>query len=268
MKIAKFGFLFALTLFNSSIALAQNSTPKEEVYYAQETTNEKQAASIKDFLQKYLKNDLQFIEPENRNFSFYAIDMNGDKKPEYFVSMKGSYFCGTGGCNFLLLSNDFKLINNFTVMNEPIFRSSHKTKGWNDIILYGAYDKNGGVKSWVHLKYDAKRKKYPSNPSMVKPIPIAPNGHDFTMWYKDYAPAKEFSYDVRTWPKSLPVFGNGYPKTGDACRNIGENPLTNNFLDDSAILVGCLNKEDAAKLGGKILKEIDGVTLVSVPTKH
>lgn len=67
------------------------------------------------------------------------------------------------------------------------------------------------------------------------------------------------------WPASLPVVGDGFPATGDPCRRIGESATTIDFLDDSASLVGCPSRAEAEKLGGAILKEIDGVTLVSVP---
>lgn len=67
------------------------------------------------------------------------------------------------------------------------------------------------------------------------------------------------------WPASLPAFGDGFPSAGAACRRIGESAVTVDFLDDSASLVGCASAGDAARLGGTILKEISGVTLVSVP---
>lgn len=67
------------------------------------------------------------------------------------------------------------------------------------------------------------------------------------------------------WPTSLPSFGDGFPQAGAACRRIGESAATVDLLDDSAALVGCPTQADAAKLGGTILKQIDGVTLVSVP---
>jgi hypothetical protein len=68
-----------------------------------------------------------------------------------------------------------------------------------------------------------------------------------------------------TWPASLPVFGDGFPNPGDACRRVGESAATANYLDHTATLVGCLSAEDAAKLGGKVVATVDGVTLVSVP---
>jgi hypothetical protein len=80
------------------------------------------------------------------------------------------------------------------------------------------------------------------------------------------APAEPASDTAATeWPASLVVVGNGFPKAGDVCRVIGESEATVNFLDDSATLAGCLSAEDAAKLGGKIVGTVEGVTLVSVP---
>lgn len=69
------------------------------------------------------------------------------------------------------------------------------------------------------------------------------------------------------WPASLKMVGDGYPAPGAPCRRIGESTVTNDFLDDSALLVGCPTRADAEKLGGRILKQIDGVTLVSVPNE-
>lgn len=67
------------------------------------------------------------------------------------------------------------------------------------------------------------------------------------------------------WPASLSVVGDGFPTPGAPCRRIGESPATIDLLDDSAALVGCPTRENAANLGGKFLKTIGGVYLVSVP---
>lgn len=68
-----------------------------------------------------------------------------------------------------------------------------------------------------------------------------------------------------TWPASLPVFGDGFPNPGDACRRVGESAETVNYLDHTKTLAGCLSADDAAKLGGNVVGMVDGVTLVSVP---
>ncbi|MEY2855406.1 MAG: hypothetical protein RL030_2538 [Pseudomonadota bacterium] len=68
-----------------------------------------------------------------------------------------------------------------------------------------------------------------------------------------------------TWPASLHVFGDGFPNPGDPCRRVGESAATADFLDHTAALVGCHAEADAAKLGGRTVATVDGITLVSVP---
>jgi hypothetical protein len=74
------------------------------------------------------------------------------------------------------------------------------------------------------------------------------------------------------WPEGLVKLGDGYPKPGDACRRVGESPLTSNYLDDSAILVGCPGTADDAESraivadrGGKVVGTVSNVTLLSIP---
>jgi hypothetical protein len=69
---------------------------------------------------------------------------------------------------------------------------------------------------------------------------------------------------------TLPIFGDGYPNPGDTCRRVGESAETNNFLDDSADLIGCpedwSERENFAQgLGAREVLRQDGWVLYSVP---
>ena len=74
------------------------------------------------------------------------------------------------------------------------------------------------------------------------------------------------------WPASLSPIGDGYPVAGNSCRRVGESAATSNYLDDSAVLVGCPGTADGteaqalvASKAGRVVGEVDGVTLISVP---
>lgn len=67
------------------------------------------------------------------------------------------------------------------------------------------------------------------------------------------------------FPDSLVVIGDGYPEHGDPCRRLGESAVTSDWLDDSAVLVGCPGMAEAKALGGTILGADGPIAIVSVP---
>ena len=170
------------------------SANASNVNYQKETTDTITANRIIKFLREKYKEDLTILTSTDRTFSFYQIDLNDDGKNEYFISLLGRYFYGSGGCSFYLLNSDFTVNTYFSVTNPPIFISSQKTDGWHDLILKGSYDENGGVISFIQLKFDKTKEAYPSNPSLIKKTKIAPSGEDFIMWDDNFSRAKSFVF--------------------------------------------------------------------------
>lgn len=167
---------------NASTTTTQN----EDKGFATNSVDDLMSKNITNFLtQSYLKDDLQFLSENDRKFQMYKIDLNGDGKDEYFVRLMGSYFCGSGGCTFLLLDRYSEIITKFTVMRPPIYVSVEKENGWRKLMV----ESEGKYKELV---FDGKR--YPSNPSVVSDSEKTP-GNDYEVLFDDVKlPAKIYTY--------------------------------------------------------------------------
>jgi len=96
---------------------------------------------------------------EQRQFAFERYDLNDDSKDEYLIGfVKNSYFCGSGGCTYLLLDHEGTKITRLRVANQPFIVLSSKHNGWRDL----AVQSDGKLR---HLKFDSQ--KHPRNPLVV-----------------------------------------------------------------------------------------------------
>lgn len=157
-----------------------NSVTNQTTMINSENENEI-VEKIATFLVQKYKSDLNYLTVDDRKFSYYSIDLNNDTKNEYLVYLQGRYFCGTGGCSFYLLNNNFTVNSNFTVMRPPILFANNKTSGWKDIILTGN-SSNNKINEYIYIKYNTIKKKYPNNPSIIKKSKTAPIGNIISVW--------------------------------------------------------------------------------------
>jgi len=155
--------------------------------YVPQSVNPQTAANLKNFLiHDFIKDELEFIPEEQRKFQFYKIDLNGDGNEEIFVRLLSSYFCGSGGCTFLLLDKYGEIITRFTVTRAPFWVEPTKENGWSVILL-----KDAGV--FKEVVYD--NGKYPGNPSLLPKAPYdAPSGHAQLVFDEDFAPCKTYAF--------------------------------------------------------------------------
>ena len=152
-----------------------------------QSTDEQTANNLKNFLAlDYLKDDLPLLEPKDRKFQFYKIDLNNDGNEEIFVRLMSSYFCGSGGCTFLLLDKYAEVITKFTVTRAPIFVESTKVNGWSVLLV-----RDAGVLKELTFENGS----YPSNPSVLPKAPYdAPSGHAQVMFDDDFYKSKTFEF--------------------------------------------------------------------------
>ena len=163
------------------------STEVTKPSFVQQSTNQQTADSIKSFLvNDYLKEELSLLTAKDRKFQFYKIDLNADGKDEIFVRFMSSYFCGSGGCTFLLLDQYSKIITRFSVTRAPIFVEPSKVNDWALLLV-----KDAGV--FKELIFE--NGSYPSNPSVLPKAPYdAPSGHAQVMFHDELYESKTFEF--------------------------------------------------------------------------
>ena len=155
--------------------------------FTPQSTDPQTAANITNFLvNDFLKEDISFLQPNDRKFQFYKIDLNQDGNEEIFVRFFSPYFCGSGGCTFLLLDKYGEIITKFSVTRAPIFVEPSAKNGWSILLVRDA----GVFKELIFSEGS-----YPSNPSMLSKAPYdAPSGHAQVMFDDDMYPCQTFEF--------------------------------------------------------------------------
>ena len=119
--------------------------------------------SIARFLKYDLVEDLPAMAAKDRRFLYEAADLNADGKPEYFVTFKNPYFCGSGGCNLLILNNDFSLLSRHTVVRVPLYLGEETEAGMRDLLVFSNLQYCTANPHRLRFGTDG----YPPNPSVV-----------------------------------------------------------------------------------------------------
>ncbi|MCK5781159.1 MAG: hypothetical protein KAH10_01080 [Flavobacteriales bacterium] len=158
-----------------------------KINYAKQSIDDELAKNISNYLlNDILKDDISSMAQLDRKFQFFKIDLNDDGKDEIFVRFMSPYFCGTGGCTFLLLDYQLKLITRFSVTRAPIFVERTKVNKWSILLV-----KDNGV--FKELSY--ANGTYPDNPSLLKKAPYdAPSANAFVMFDDDLGRAKTYPF--------------------------------------------------------------------------
>lgn len=123
-----------------------------------------------------LKEDLNFLNAEQRSYQLDAYDLNNDGSLEYFIGFTNDYFCGSGGCTYYLLSHEGDIISLFSVSRAPFYVLPSRTNGWSDL----AINSNSGMRK---LMFDGT--SYPPNPADLPAFDDSIQSTDTTTVLKD-----------------------------------------------------------------------------------
>jgi len=145
-----------------------------------------------------LKRVLQSLDDSKSTRYIAAFrDINDDGTPEAIVYLIGRKWCGSGGCNTLILARDgtsWRIVATITITRPPIRVLRDTSNGWHSI---GVWVQGGGIQPGYEAELRFDGKTYPRNPSvpparrLEKPagevvIPSALNG---TPLYERQTPA-------------------------------------------------------------------------------
>lgn len=150
MKAFKFSFtVFLLISMTGTFVKAQEVDP-----------------AVTEKIKQTLAKNYGTTPATDRTFIYNAVDLNDDGKNEYLVGLTGSTFCGSAGCNMLVLNNKFGINTKMTIVQFPVYAGApgtkEVTKGYSNI-----YVRTKGV-GFVKMAWNGS--KYPTNPSLAPKI--------------------------------------------------------------------------------------------------
>jgi len=130
---------------------------------------------VRTFLKTYLQKEMggADIGPTKAAIAFF--DLNADGNEEAIVYVVGSMWCGSGGCNALVLTpsgDGFEVVMDASVTRTPIGVLDTATNGWRDLFVSIA---GGGIAAGtVAMKFDGN--SYPDNPTVAPAVPVDASG--------------------------------------------------------------------------------------------
>ena len=149
------------------------------------------SAEATESLKKFLRT---LDDDRTARYTLAFRDLNGDGTPEAIVYLSGSKWCGSGGCNTLILTphgNSWRIVAKILVTRPPIYVLSDVSKGWHSI---GVWAQGGGVQPGYEAELRFNGKTYPVSPFVsparrleAKPVGevVIPSTQDAKLLYDD-----------------------------------------------------------------------------------
>jgi hypothetical protein len=131
-----------------------------------------QEDSLKQALKAYIRQGGDPDQDQTTKYIAAFRDLNGDGKPEAIVYLESPDYCGSGGCNTLILTNKngtWKVMSSILITRPPIRVLPNTSHGWHSI---GVFVVGGGILDGYEAELDFNGKKYPLNPTVPPAKPL------------------------------------------------------------------------------------------------
>nr|WP_086493041.1 hypothetical protein [Novosphingobium panipatense] len=166
--------LFVLALGLSLAACKKDAAPPEATASAEASEEASQPApmSAEDWIRANHKDALS-TDLGKLQYATAETDLDGDGTPEVLVYLGGPMFCGTGGCNLVVLKRqdgDLVQVSETTVVQLPVGVLDSTSHGWRDLAVSVS---GGGMAEGVsRLRFTGRA--YPANASVEVSPDAAP----------------------------------------------------------------------------------------------
>lgn len=87
-------------------------------------------SDVAETIRQIFADDLDVLEDADRRFLAESVDLNNDGKNEMFVMMLSRYFCGSGGCTWMILGQNGEVVTRGTVAGYPVYLSDEYSDGY------------------------------------------------------------------------------------------------------------------------------------------
>lgn len=127
-------------------------------------------SSLRQFILDFTKDDR--LDDGTLRYYHAFVDLNDDGEDEAIVQLIGRTWCGSGGCQTLVLApngQSFRVVSEISLVHLPIRAFPESSHGWHDL---GVFVSGGGIQPGYEaaLRFDGKG--YPENPSVPPAIEI------------------------------------------------------------------------------------------------
>jgi hypothetical protein len=135
---------------------------------------------LRSFLQRefqHERDDLRKYRGQDPEIRYDAafVDLNGDRRDEAIIYLRGDGLCGSGGCELYIYTpqgRSWREVTALSITRPPIRLLNGRSHGWRDI---GVFVAGGGILPGYNTQLRFNGRSYPTNPT-VAPARRMPEG--------------------------------------------------------------------------------------------